>query len=230
MSASDGPDPIRELETSLGLPENFYDDLYKEDDWSFIIKIHALVEAAVTHLLSETTAISYRKFIDDGLNKQSLADAFSMLELSDKRRGKVVFGKSLGLLMDYQRAFIHSLSEVRNAYVHDVKKVVMTLTEYLDDLSESKQNQFIDSFGIGIPDDVLKSTDKKVARRDVVRKNPKLSIWLSGIICLREIYYCINSFSLTEKSIEMTEEMAKLAQQLAPIFQNIISKQVSGKE
>ena len=41
----------REIEKSLGLPKNFIRELLNEDDWSFIIKIHVLLEASISFLL-----------------------------------------------------------------------------------------------------------------------------------------------------------------------------------
>ena len=42
---------VRTLGTDIGLPIGFLEGLRAEDDWSFIIKVHALIEAAVSHLL-----------------------------------------------------------------------------------------------------------------------------------------------------------------------------------
>jgi hypothetical protein len=42
---------ILELESKLGLDQGFFGNLQSEDDWSFVIKLHALFEAACTHLL-----------------------------------------------------------------------------------------------------------------------------------------------------------------------------------
>jgi len=43
---------LEELETRLCLPMGFCEGLRREDDWSFIIKLHALLEAALTALLA----------------------------------------------------------------------------------------------------------------------------------------------------------------------------------
>ena len=43
---------ITQLERRLGLPEGFYERLVREDDWSFVIKLNALFEAACTHALA----------------------------------------------------------------------------------------------------------------------------------------------------------------------------------
>ena len=42
---------IAELEQRIGVAPGFFDGLVQEDDWSFVIKLHALLEAACTHFL-----------------------------------------------------------------------------------------------------------------------------------------------------------------------------------
>ena len=51
MSNKELLDAINELENDTGVKEGFFISLLKEDDWSFIIKIHALYEAAITSLI-----------------------------------------------------------------------------------------------------------------------------------------------------------------------------------
>jgi hypothetical protein len=41
-----------EFEKSVGLPESFVVDLLKETDWSFLIKLHALLETGLTRALA----------------------------------------------------------------------------------------------------------------------------------------------------------------------------------
>lgn len=60
--------------------------LLDEDDWSFIIKLHALMEAAIAYLLTQ-------HFDDD-----RLSGVFEYLELSDAGKGKIAFVKELELL------------------------------------------------------------------------------------------------------------------------------------
>ena len=50
-----------------------------ENDWSFVIKLHALVEAAVAHLLTEQ------------LSRPELSDLFAHLDISNKTTGKAAF-------------------------------------------------------------------------------------------------------------------------------------------
>jgi len=179
-------------------------------------------------LLSKASTISFSQFDDLYLDEELLVKAFSRLELSDKRKGKVSFGKALGLLMDYQRSFIHSLSEIRNAFVHDVRNVNLTVSKYFQSLVPEKQRHFVSSFEIGISDDLLTSLGETSQRDAIVSSNPKLSIWLSGLVCLKEIYYCIKTFGYHEEAIKLTETMAEFGRALAPIVHEIISKKDSG--
>ncbi len=100
----------------LGLPASFMMDLYSgKDDWSLIIKLHAVVEGVTTYLLTEH------------FEEKSLRDVFANLDLSNKKSGKVAFAKALDLLSEDARRFISCLSEVRNYLVHGIENVGFTL-------------------------------------------------------------------------------------------------------
>lgn len=82
---------------------------YAEDDWSFVIKSHALIERAVTGMLIETTG-------DDRLKR-----TFERLPLSYEEMGKLSVAKEFDVLTKPQRRFIRTLSQLRNNLVHKVK-------------------------------------------------------------------------------------------------------------
>src|SRR5208283_2682599 len=92
---------LEPLETKLNLEKGFFFKITDEDDWSFIIKLHALIEAAVSHLLT------------DVLGREELSDVFAELEMSNKKRGKLAFVRALNLLDEDDRRFISKLSELR---------------------------------------------------------------------------------------------------------------------
>ena len=93
---------ILELERRIGVRSGFIRRLPREDDWSFIIKLHALFEAVCTHLLLHH------------FKEPDLADTFSRLELSNKTTGKIAFLGKLELLNVENRRFITTLSELRS--------------------------------------------------------------------------------------------------------------------
>jgi hypothetical protein len=74
---------INELEIDLGVDVGFFESLLNEDDWSFVIKLHALLEAATGHLLVE--------HFDD----KRLEEVIAHLEMSNQRTGKIALLKSM---------------------------------------------------------------------------------------------------------------------------------------
>jgi hypothetical protein len=68
MNWDDLGDSIGRLESDCGLPEGFCVNLLQEDDWSFVIKMHSLLETAVSQLLT------------NALGRNELADIFAALE------------------------------------------------------------------------------------------------------------------------------------------------------
>jgi hypothetical protein len=130
---------VRQLEKDLGLPDGFFEDLAQEDDWSFVIKLHALIEAAVTHLLVESVA------------KPSLRNVFSQIALSDTRTGKLAFADNLGLVDRDVRRFIRTLSQLRNEFVHNVSNVNIDLADLLEQSPQKRKQEFARAFCWGLP-------------------------------------------------------------------------------
>ena len=127
--------PIADIENQLGLPAGFLRNLYDhEDDWSFVIKSHAFLEAALTHLLA------------DHLDKDDLLPVFAYLETSNVRTGKLAFVKAFDLLDKGARRFIHLLSELRNDLVHEVGNVNFNFETYVTGLSDKERKEFIGAF------------------------------------------------------------------------------------
>jgi hypothetical protein len=127
--------PIADIENQLGLPTGFLLSLYThEDDWSFVIKSHAFLEAALTHLLA------------DHLGKVDLLPIFAYLETSNVRTGKLAFVKAFDLLDKGARRFIHTLSELRNDLVHEVSNVGFKFETHVAQLTDKERKEFIGAF------------------------------------------------------------------------------------
>lgn len=120
---------ISSLEGNLSLPVGFLDALRAEDDWSFVIKGHALLEAAVTHLLVIST-------------DPRLGAPFAQLELSGVRAGKLAFASALELLGENERRFVRRFSELRNSLVHDVRNVTFTFESHVASLDKNQTAAF----------------------------------------------------------------------------------------
>lgn len=113
-------EPIHKLEKDIGITEGFFEKLLKEEDsdWSFLLKIHSLLDASLTELLN-----CY--FADERLEK-----IFSSMNLRGSH-GKLRFLKELQLLGDDELKYIEELTVLRNSLAHDVRQTNIRLENWV---------------------------------------------------------------------------------------------------
>ena len=129
---------VRKFENELGLPKRFFEDIKNEDDWSFVIKLHALIEASITNILKEKFA------------EQDLIDIFSLMELSNKKTGKIAFIKKMDLLPKKFRNFISKFSELRNLLVHNISNVSFNFNDYIQKINKDKLAVLSEALAAGV--------------------------------------------------------------------------------
>lgn len=164
------------VERELGLREGFVASLYGEDDWSFVIKLHALLEAALTHAL-----VQY-------LKQPALQDIISRTPLSDKATGKIEIAKALRMLDKPTRRFLSCFSELRNSIVHDVSKVEFGFSAWLHAMPPKGLSQTALAVGFWVPAGGVENDGKRWSSVDLFRANPKLMFLFSGLIVLSVIF------------------------------------------
>ena len=150
---SDQPAPLRdydsivrgfsELEAQLGAPAGSLVSLVvsdddEHDDWSFVVRAHAIIEGAVSQMLA--AALDPR-----------LQPVFEKLELGRAGTGKLEFAKALGLLTSDQAKFIRTLSELRNKCAHDLKHLDFTFGKHAAALDKQQLRNFMDSLVSIVP-------------------------------------------------------------------------------
>jgi hypothetical protein len=177
---------VKALSNEIGISPVFLLKLRDEDDWSFIIKSHAFLEAAVSHLI--TVALS----LDE------LGPIFSRLEMSNSSYGKVEFAKALGILGKDERRFIRSLSSLRNDLVHDVRNVGFDLREYVEELDINQFKSFVASFGYFADAESFIYDGRTIQVIEFVRDDPKQAIWFSLINLTGIIYIQKDSHRLDQ--------------------------------
>jgi uncharacterized protein YjgD (DUF1641 family) len=150
-------------EKELGLPEGFYNALLKEDDWSFVIKLHALLEASVVRAIK----------VQPGLEK--LEPVIARLEMSGSQTGKVVILKALDILNAEERRFINSLSQLRNELVHNISNVSFKFAEHVGRFDKQQRKSFISTYAF-VEDDTTAPKTIESFYNDV-----KKAIWRSGL-------------------------------------------------
>jgi hypothetical protein len=191
---------IKKLEEELSLPAGFFDGLKNEDDWSFVIKCHALIETACSFLL--TTYFRNPNF----------KDLFARIEMSDIKKGKIVFLKKADLMIPEEINFITGLSELRNKLAHDIQGIAFKFTDYLVKLDKNQKKSFAKRFGYAY----LKSdSEGKLVLSDPkpIIENPKVAIYKGVKVIMAIIMLQVESCQLkdkTDKLIISKKEIYKL--------------------
>jgi hypothetical protein len=102
-----------ELEARVGLPGRFWSDLEQAIDWAFVVQLHALIETLLTQILVENDPLLSETVVGEWYTHQ--------------KRKEVA---RLGLLDGRSISFIEVLSEIRNFFVHDVRRMYLDLSEH----------------------------------------------------------------------------------------------------
>lgn len=166
---------VEEMETTLGIKRGFLTALVNEDDWSFVIKLHALVEAALTHILTLSSA------------RPEMESIYARLDTSDPVTGKIAFASKLGLLTKTHVRFICELSKQRNKLVHDIRNVGSTLQAHVATLDKHQRRSFACDVALDRTG-AFELGDKVVSFEQFVLENPKVGFWLGAMALLEVIY------------------------------------------
>jgi len=164
------------LASDLGIPDRFLQTLKEDDDWTYIIKLHALIEAALNHLL----AFHFRAL--------PLAKVFSNLDTSNKRCGKVAFVRALGLLPEDACKFISLLSEIRNFLVHDARKFVFSIDDYFCSLDKHQRKNFVMAASSGF----LPATEiagKIMEPEEIAGTYPRYAIFAASFVVVTRTHH-----------------------------------------
>lgn len=121
---------VERVEKELSIPSGFFSALREEDDWSFVIKAHAFVEAALTNILIRH------------LERPELEEILSRLSTSNTVTGKIAFGRKMGLLADEDYHFIRELSSLRNRLAHGLDEIDFNFDKFVSGLEPSRCRSF----------------------------------------------------------------------------------------
>jgi len=183
-------DEIDKLEIELGIPKGFFNSLLEDNDWAFVVKLHAFLESAVTFLLAEA--------VDPKLKR-----VLGQLEMSNKKTGKLAFLSALEILESRSYRFISKLSELRNELVHNVKNISFSLPEYVNNMDNQQLKSFMINY-CPFGDEGFEKKDKWV---NFAKTEPRKYIF-NGATYLFTRIYNIRQISFNEK------ETARLIKEL----------------
>ena len=130
---------VESLGKALGLRSDLFARMSIEDDWSFVIKAQAILEAALTH------------FNTGRVNNAAVSKVLESLTVRGQRASKLALFVALGGSTQV-RDFVDSLNRVRNNFAHDVQYVDHTLTDWIREHSEEKEfNSTVEKLLFRIP-------------------------------------------------------------------------------
>jgi hypothetical protein len=218
LKKTDAQDLLRTFSDKVGskLQETneFLAHLAEEDDWSFVIKSHALIEATVTRLITST------------LGDKRISPPLERLPLSDNQMGKIAIAKQLGVLDGPQRKFIKWYSELRNSLVHKVENIEFSFSEHWAGLDQNQKKAWKKTI-----DWSRKTNEPNKDFCKLIENQIKTALWLS---ILTLIGICETNASQAEmmKKIDTTadgntKEYLDRQEELIGIQSKLIEEQAS---
>ena len=112
-----------ELHSGAKGASEYLSRLHDDDDWSFVIKAQALVEAALTDAILAK------------IDQAAMKTVVERLPLADEQIGKLAIAKELGIMPVEQRRFVRRLAELRNRLAHRTEYIDFKLSEYVSGLA-----------------------------------------------------------------------------------------------
>ncbi len=159
----------------------------EENDWSFVIKTHAYIEAIVT----ETILVQ----IDDDRLKPTI----ERLPLSDEKIGKIKIAKDLDLFDEDERKFIKLFSNLRNNVAHRIDNIDFSFKNHIESLDKNQKKSWANTISWYAKDD-----SKEYYQQQAIA-SPKMVI-LIGVFIMSGLKV-LKGFELT--SLRQLDDLAK---------------------
>lgn len=164
-----------EFENRMGIRSGFFNELIREDDWSFVIKLHAFFEACLTHSICSV------------LGRPELEEVVARLDTSNNQSGKLAFAKKLGILNKSQRRFVSTLSQLRNDIVHNARAVDFCFERHMYEMSKEQRYQFCVAMSL---DEMFEPYSEQNELRIIsfVNEVPKFGIVYAASVVIAELF------------------------------------------
>lgn len=153
---------------SLGLSERFMIELLKEDDWSFVIKLHALMETALTRALSNRYGAP-----------PALAEHFAQSSMGGPA-GKIILAYESDLITKQMRMYLERLGELRNGRVHSAEQIHFDFKSYVSCLEDKKRKQLAAA--------VVRHLGKEAAEKHLL-EDPQSAFIMAGELVLSKLIH-----------------------------------------
>jgi hypothetical protein len=165
----------------------------EDNDWSFVIKLHSLLEAVLNHALISR------------LREPKLSDIITLLDIGDRKKGKMAFVKTLDIFPENQRKFIHMFSGLRNDLVHDVNNLDFKFSEWLSNKPSAERKVFREAISADAPEKVIYE-GKLIPYSEWCMNHARIAILTQVIYVMLRLMVC----DLKVRISMSNEEMARL--------------------
>ncbi len=182
---------LHKVETDLRLPDRFVLDLVQQDDWSFTIKAHALLEAAITQVL--TAAVPDAR----------LHNLLTSLNLAG-RHSKLSYAEALGLVEETHIRFLNQLSQIRNTIVHQISQVTFTYRDYVRALEPQARRTLLGNL-------LFMGGAKDASGQTRFENSAKIILWAHVVAVLG---HCVAQQARAESRAAIEEERKALAESI----------------
>ena len=200
-------DSVHSLEKELRVGAGFVERLFDEpSDWSFIIKVHALSEAAMTHLVTIA------------LRREELRDVIARLDMGDQRRGKLVFAERLDAIDKDLAGFLRALGRLRNQYAHGIKNVSLRIEDLVNSFPTNERDTFWRQLAYFAPSDEVEVRGRMVNAVAFAKENPRLAVWFS----------VMNAVAAIQINKDLALKLQEMERVVLSTMGALLSRQVSG--
>lgn len=168
---------VSDVESRLGIRAGFFNELIKEDDWGFVVKLHAFIDAALTDAICST------------IGHLELQEVVGRLDVANRQYGKLAFAKALGILDKPRRRFISELCTLRNVLAHNVRLADFSFAEHMKSMTEKRRLEFCVALSL---DEVFDEdySDDEIRLISLVNEVPKFGIGCTSSILISDMYMC----------------------------------------
>ena len=175
---------------------SFVTELLSGDDWSFVIKAQALIEACVTQ------AIVIR------LGENRIIKMIEVMPLVGDEVSKLKIAKDLNILNSAQRKFVIHMATLRNRLAHRVDCVNFKFSEHIETLNKDGYRNWKESIVW-----FCNEQTEKQQWQEISIKNPRASV-LMGVFMIAALLTIDDSEVNLKRAIdqavsETTEELLK---------------------
>lgn len=160
---------LGDISQILGLDQQAILNLIDESsDWSFVIKIAVIVEAALTQ------AIASR------LDTVELQKHLNRLPVGG-RTGKIQLASDLGMLGPKAVARLKSIANLRNVFAHDVSVIGLSLGVYVESLSKHEKLRLLAEL-LGID-----GKEQSSSTAEISAETARHLVWVASVLSLLDL-------------------------------------------